>query len=160
MQMSLILQNRQKELPLEKETRALLRQAAKMTLTRAGQLPFRKAEISLLLTDNDDIKELNHKYRAIDKATDVLSFPLVEDWTAFMTQAENDETVLLGDIIISGEKAIEQAKEYRHSWERELAFLFVHGLLHLLGYDHLEKKDEEIMCKMQEEILAELGLVR
>lgn len=103
---------------------------------------------------------MNASYRKIDLPTDVLSFPLVEDWSLALAPAASGEPLLLGDIIISVEKAMEQAEEFQHSGERELSFLFVHGLLHLLGYDHLEKKDEEIMCALQEEILVESGQAR
>ena len=107
------------------------------------------ASFNVILTDNEKLKELNTKYRNIEKETDVISFAL-ED--------EKEEEIIsnkrvLGDIYISVEKAREQSVEYGHTLKRELSFLAVHGLLHLLGYDHIEKKDEEKMFKKQELIL-------
>ncbi|MDR1753466.1 MAG: rRNA maturation RNase YbeY [Eubacterium sp.] len=108
-------------------------------------------EISVLLIDNKKIKDYNKNFRGIDKITDVLSFPM---------GGHNIETgyFMLGDVVISVEKAVEQAKEYGHSIEREMAFLMIHSTLHLLGYDHLKDKDEKIMRKKQTEILNGLGL--
>ena len=109
----------------------------------------KNASFNVILTDNEKLKELNTKYRNIEKETDVISFAL-ED--------EKEEEIIsnkrvLGDIYISVEKAREQSVEYGHTLKRELSFLAVHGLLHLLGYDHIEKKDEEKMFKKQELIL-------
>lgn len=103
---------------------------------------------TVILVDNTYIKELNKKYRNIDKETDVISFALCDE------KNENpDGVIMLGDIYISVDKAIAQSKEYQHSLIRELCFLSVHGLLHLLGFDHMKKEDEEIMFKEQELIL-------
>jgi len=122
-------------------------------------------EVSISFVDNDEIKELNRQYRNIDATTDVLSFPLLE----FDRKSNNepvikdvliDTEISLGDIVISTEKVIEQAKEYGHSQDRELAFLLVHGMLHLLGYDHIQESDEKIMFKKQEEILNLLNIKR
>ncbi len=122
-------------------------------------------EVSISFVDNVEIKELNRQYRSIDAPTDVLSFPLLE----FDRKSNNepvikdvliDTEISLGDIVISTEKVIEQAKEYGHSQDRELAFLLVHGMLHLLGYDHIQESDEKIMFKKQEEILNLLNIKR
>jgi len=116
-----------------------------------------------LLVDNETIRELNREYRDKDSATDVLSFPLEED------QEENGEPEviggpterMLGDIVVSVERAVEQAGEYGHSIERELAFLAVHGLLHLLGYDHEKSATgKEIMQAEEKRLLSELGISR
>jgi len=109
------------------------------------------AVFNIILIDNGTIKEINKKYRNIDKETDVISFALEDDKTESMSEKQR----VLGDIYISVDKAIEQAKEYGHSLTREISFLAVHGLLHLLGYDHMNKKDEEIMFAKQELILGE-----
>lgn len=101
-------------------------------------------ELSLILINNNEIHKMNKEYRSIDRPTDVLSF-------------ESDEEDYIGDIFISIEKVVEQAIEYNHSTNREFAFLLVHGILHLLGYDHMIKEDEEIMFKKQDEIMKELG---
>jgi len=122
-------------------------------------------EVSISFVDNNEIKELNRQYRNIDAPTDVLSFPLLE----FERNGNNepvikdvliDAEISFGDIVISTEKVTEQAKEYGHSQERELAFLLVHGMLHLLGYDHIQESDEKIMFKKQEEILNLLNIKR
>ena len=108
-------------------------------------------EISVTFTDNENIRELNREYRDIDRETDVLSFPM-ED--------EGDD-VVLGDVVISLEKAREQAEEYGHSIEREISFLCVHSCLHLLGYDHeTGEEDEKEMFRRQEEILNKIGQKR
>ncbi len=107
------------------------------------------ASFSVILTDNKNIHNLNKKYRNIDKETDVISFALEDE----NKEDFNLKNRSLGDIYISVEKAIAQSKEYKHSRTRELSFLAVHGLLHLLGYDHMNKKDEKIMFKKQELIL-------
>ncbi len=115
-------------------------------------------EISVTIVDNKTIHQINKKHRNIDRPTDVLSFPLID----FNKESipNNSQVVYLGDIIISIEKAIEQANEYGHSLDREIGFLTAHSMLHLLGYDHIEKDEEEIMFKKQEEILENLNLRR
>lgn len=121
-------------------------------------------EINLIFTDNEEIKELNRENRGIDKETDVLSFPMLDCLDGKVTVNPYDlfgGVLLLGDIVISAERAKYQAEEYGHSLKRELGFLAVHSVLHLLGYDHEKgKEDEEIMFKKQEEILEKIGLVR
>lgn len=113
-----------------------------------------RAEVSVTLCDNERIHELNREYRGVDRATDVLSFPLFDD------EVEGEECAL-GDIVISLEKAQAQAEEYGHSFEREVAFLCVHSVLHLLGYDHEEGKAEESeMFDKQKKILSSMGLER
>ena len=123
------------------------------------------AEISITLTDNENIRELNREHRGIDKETDVLSFPMVdfdEDGTSSDTDFDwSGEFLMLGDIVISLERAEFQAEEFGHSFIREIAFLTAHSMLHLLGYDHEEShEDDEIMCQKQEEILNNLGITR
>lgn len=119
-----------------------------------------KAEISLLLVDNEKIKEINNQYRNIDLATDVLSFPMYNDKFELYDEAEDDDIILLGDIVISVDKAIEQSKEYNHSFNREFGYLLIHSLMHLLGYDHMNEDDKNIMRKREEEILNLLSLTR
>lgn len=111
--------------------------------------------VSIVLTDNKYIHEINKTYRNVDRETDVISF-------AFMDNDENIKSDItdLGEIYISLEKAHSQAEEYNHSFEREICFLLVHGLLHLLGYDHMNEKDEKEMFGLQEEILSSLGVER
>ncbi len=109
----------------------------------------KSAVFNIILTNNSSIKELNNKYRNIDKETDVISFALEDDKSEKIASNKR----VLGDIYISVEKAISQAKEYNHSLTREISFLAVHGLLHLLGYDHMNKSDEKVMFGKQELIL-------
>lgn len=116
-----------------------------------------RCEISISIVTNEEIQKLNKEFRNIDKATDVLSFPqLTFEEEEIADVNENDE-IILGDIIISIEKAKEQAEEYGHSLEREVAFLTVHSMLHLMGYDHMEQEEEKEMFQKQEEILQQAG---
>ncbi|GAB3795389.1 rRNA maturation RNase YbeY [Virgibacillus kimchii] len=119
-----------------------------------------EAEISINFVDNNEIKELNRNYRQKDEPTDVISFAMQEMVEGELEIVGEEIPLTLGDIVISVDKAVEQASEYNHSLERELCFLAVHGFLHLLGYDHINKKDEEIMFKRQEEILGGFGIER
>ena len=110
---------------------------------------------NVIIVDNNKIHEINKEYRNIDRETDVISFALEDDKTI------NDSHIrVLGDIYISIDKAKSQAEEYGHSLKRELCFLTTHGFLHLLGYDHMKKEDEEIMFPLQEKILEEYGVSR
>ena len=111
--------------------------------------------ISVTLVDNEYIHEINRNYRHIDRPTDVISFAFLDDNPNRDKMFQSKEMVVLGEIYISIDKAKEQASAYGHSLERELNFLFVHGLLHLLGYDHMNENDEKIMFALQEEILKE-----
>ena len=112
-------------------------------------------EFNIIIVDNKKIHEINREYRHIDKPTDVISFAL-EDDESFPVL----ETRMLGDIYISLDKVYEQSEAYGHSFFRELAFLTVHGLLHLLGYDHMELEDEKEMFIRQELILNEAGITK
>lgn len=121
------------------------------------------SEVSVTITDDIRIHEINLETRGIDKPTDVLSFPMLEfDENGDIINSDFDmdeDLLMLGDIVISAERAKAQAEEYGHSFERELAFLTVHSMLHLLGYDHLtSEEDERIMFGKQEEILINIGL--
>jgi len=109
---------------------------------------------NVIIVDNPYIHNLNKEYRGIDRETDVISFALEDDKTF------NPEIRVLGDVYISIDKAISQSEEYGHSLLRELCFLAVHGMLHLLGYDHMKKEEEEVMFGLQEEILDEMGIKR
>lgn len=121
----------------------------------------KESEVCVSVVHNDRIQELNRDYRNQDRPTDVLSFALTEqgDGEIEIIGGESLPNVL-GDIVISIDKAKEQAEAYGHSFERELAFLTVHGFLHLLGYDHMTEEDEKIMFQKQEEILNAYGLQR
>ena len=109
--------------------------------------------LSVTFVDNAFIHKMNKEYRHIDRPTDVISFAFLDGEKDKEQLLKKKGPVSLGDIYISVEKAQEQAKEYGHSLKRELSFLFVHGLLHLLGYDHMTEEDEKVMFKLQDEIL-------
>ena len=112
-------------------------------------------EFNIIIVDNEEIRKINKEYRGIDRETDVISFALEDDKTFNF-----DDYRMLGDIYISIDKTKEQQASFGHSFKRELSFLAVHGLLHLLGYDHMEKDDEEKMFKKQDEILSRYGIER
>ena len=109
--------------------------------------------VSVSFVDNTFIHQLNRDYRKIDRPTDVISFAFLDGESDREAQLNGGGIVCLGDIYISIDKAKEQAEEYGHSLNRELSFLFVHGLLHLLGYDHMTPEDEKVMFALQDEIL-------
>ena len=111
---------------------------------------------NLIIVDNSYIHNLNKEYRGIDRETDVITFALEDEDTLII----GDNERILGDIYISIDKARSQAKEYNHSFLRELSFLAVHGFYHLLGYDHMTKEDEEVMFRKQEEVLESYGIRR
>lgn len=110
---------------------------------------------NVIIVNNDKIHELNKEYRGIDRPTDVISFALEDDHTF-----NRSDIRILGDIYISIDKVRSQALEYQHSFKRELYFLAIHGLLHLLGYDHMNKEDEKVMFSKQEEVLSRYGIER
>ena len=114
-----------------------------------------EAQVSILITDDDEIHRINLEQRQIDRPTDVLSFPMVN----YETPGDSGE-LLLGDIVISADKVAAQAEEYGHSRRREYAFLIAHSMLHLMGYDHMTPEDAAEMERLQEEILQQLGISR
>ena len=121
-----------------------------------------KLMITITLTNAENIKEINKQYRNIDKTTDVLSFPMFEK-DELENKIKNrlfEHEDVLGDIIISIPKVEEQAKEYGHSFERELSYMVVHGFYHLMGYDHIKEEDKEKMRPKEEYVLNELGITR
>ncbi|KEF38146.1 putative rRNA maturation factor YbeY [Schinkia azotoformans MEV2011] len=118
------------------------------------------AELSVTFVNNEEIQEINRTYRMKDQPTDVISFAMEEMGEGEIAITGEDLPTILGDIIISIPRTIEQANEYNHSFMRELGFLSIHGFLHLLGYDHMEKEDEQIMFAKQKELLDEYGLHR
>jgi probable rRNA maturation factor len=121
-------------------------------------------EVSVVLCDNEQIRELNKNYRGIDESTDVLSFPQEEmgegEEVVLQVSSDSAEPVLLGDVVISLEKAVEQSQAYGHGLEREVGYLLAHGLLHLLGMDHSNEEDRARMREKEEQILAQVQLSR
>ena len=130
----------------------MVRRVAATALENLGGLE--EAELSIVLTDDSAIRELNQSYRGVDRPTDVLSFSQREG------EDGNISPEILGDVVVSLDRAHEQAREYGHSFERELGFLVVHGILHLLGWDHEMPDDEARMMAKTEEILEGIGLIR
>lgn len=202
--MNVLITNEQDKIQAGQDIEELVRSAVAASLEYMGV--DRDAEISVLFTDNENIRELNREHRGIDRATDVLSFPMyefdkdgemIDEYRGYGLDNENDiddesgaddssdknglgyksdeyyaydeneeygdqfeDELCLGDIVISLERAAEQAKEYGHSFEREVAFLTVHSMLHLLGYDHMTPEDEEEMFGHQKKIMEKLGISR
>ena len=141
-----------------------------MTALDYAKCPY-EINVNVLITDNDTIKGINKEYRNIDSATDVLSFPMIEypaagDFTFLESEAEYDYfdpesgELLLGDIIISGDRVISQSKEYGHTAKREFAFLVAHSMFHLFGYDHMSEEEAKEMEQKQEDVLKLLKITR
>ena len=157
--MSVLIDNRQEEIKVDEALEAFVVQVVEEVI--AYEQCEEEFEVSISFVNNQEMRSLNKEYRNIGKETDVLSFPLVEFIEEELNTEDEDaeyieEEIALGDIVISMEKALEQSKEYGHSFNRELAFLLVHGMLHLLGYDHDEEASEGEMFDKQEEILKNM----
>ncbi len=147
--------NNQKVIKIPAEWRSLIRRACKEALTLEGLL-F-DAEINVTFVDDEEIRTINNDFRSIDASTDVLSFPLCEGGE-FEFNPENG-CAMLGDVVISVEHALNQADLYGHGVDREVAFLTVHSVLHLLGYDHVNSEEERLeMRKREEAVLNKMGL--
>ena len=119
------------------------------------KLELEKCEFNIIIVDNEKIHEINREYRNVDRETDVISFAMEDNM-----DIEYDDFRLLGDIYISIDKCYSQAMEYGHSRVREICFLATHGILHLLGYDHMVEEDKKIMRALEEEILNEYDIKR
>lgn len=145
----------QNKVKLPTGTKPLIRKACNTTLKLEG---FKdKAEVDVTIVDDDVIKEMNNQFRNIDSSTDVLSFPLGENGVYDINPETN--ALMLGDVVISAEHAVAQADLYGHGIEREVAFLTVHSMLHLLGYDHVNGGEEQAIMRQKEELVLEkLGL--
>lgn len=150
-----VINDMQDKIKVDQELKELIKKAIELTLDLEKADP--KAEVSVALVDNAYIHELNKIYRGKDAPTDVLSFPLGDE--SFVGENEEIEH-LLGDIVVSLEKAEEQAKIYGHSFIREVIYLIVHGTLHLLGYDHENEEERKVMREKEERTLRALGLPR
>lgn len=150
-----IIDNKQKEVKIPTGLRMLIRRCCNAVL-RLEKFPY-PAEISVTFVNNEQIRELNHQYREKDVPTDVLSFPMGENGQ----YDENHDTgaKILGDIVLSMEKAVEQADRYGHSLEREVGYLCAHSMLHLLGYDHEQGGLDRVrMREKEEQVMTQLGL--
>lgn len=153
--MEILIQNRQNKVEWPAELEKLLEQAAEEVLTTEGY--SLTGELGIALVDDEEIREYNRAYRGVDSPTDVLSFSQSEGDGPYESPTGE---YLLGDIVISLERAVQQAEEYGHSLARELTYLLVHGLYHLLGYDHDTPEGKEKMRVREEMVLARLGLER
>lgn len=165
----IFLDNRQDKIEMTEDLENKIEDIIEYTLKEEGvNIPF---EISIIFIDNKEIRKINKEQRDIDKATDVLSFPMLdyEDGKIFKEMYLdyefdfcdlNEGNLVLGDMALSLEKAAEQAEEYGHSFIREVMYLVVHSILHLLGYDHMEEKDKVLMRKREEEILNKFNINR
>ncbi|HZK00441.1 MAG TPA: rRNA maturation RNase YbeY [Tissierellaceae bacterium] len=148
--MEFYIDNRQSLIEVNEEISNLLEKVLKESLLVEGiGLEY---EISISLVNNDEIRELNREYRGLDRETDVLSFPMEDDFSQGLA--------LLGDIIISVEKALEQSIEFGHSLERELAYLACHSMFHLMGYDHMEEDEKEEMRKKEKQVMKNLEIFK
>lgn len=153
-----IITNLQNKIEVSKELESLIAKvinAALLAENVSGDV-----EVSIVLVDDEYIQNLNKNYRSIDAPTDVLSFAMRESVDESDIIFECDEEELLGDVVISLERARSQAEEYGHSIEREVGFLVTHGILHLLGYDHETESERAVMRNKEEKILESIGLTR
>lgn len=139
----------------DERTADTMRRAAELCLAHEGIDP-QNVSLSVTTVGKDEIRELNRDYRGVDSVTDVLSFPQYEEDEL----PENVEEIAIGDVIICEDKAREQAEEFGHSYERELIYLFVHSVFHLLGYDHMEEEDKSEMRAAEESVMEQLGILR
>ncbi len=158
--MNIIISNEQSKMEFSSEHEKLIRAAINEVIS---EMPFSADfEVSVVITDDEGIHSINLEHRGIDSATDVLSFPMLEyeKEGILAEKVFENEICPLGDIVISAETAMRQAKEYGHSLEREISFLTVHSMLHLFGYDHEDEEDRIIMRQKEEYILKKIGLVR
>ncbi|MDO4392840.1 MAG: rRNA maturation RNase YbeY [Bacillota bacterium] len=140
---------------VSKELMDTFLEASELCVSKEGMDPS-NMEISLTFVDGDSIREINRMYRDVDSVTDVLSFPMIEDFNDII----EGEEILLGDVVINMDKVKEQAEEFGHSLQREAVYLFVHSVCHLLGYDHMEEEDKVEMRAREEEIMKLLELER
>ncbi len=161
MKTDVFFENTQDKLEVGESLQELIKNVADTALEYEGF--NKKSEISVLFVDNEQIREINNDFRKIDSATDVLSFPMLKFDGTRVIEGVGDSylgTVVLGDIVISLERAEAQAEEYGHSYEREIGFLVCHSVLHLLGYDHESDDERVVMREKEEAILEKIGLVR
>lgn len=149
--MEIYIDNRQDKIDISEEINEIIEKVIKEVLVYENQ--SLDCEVSISFVDNAEIRELNKDYRGIDRETDVLSFPMDDEFTF-------EGPVLLGDVIISLEKALEQSEEFGHSINREIAYLTAHSMLHLLGYDHMDEEEKSLMRGKEKEIMRKLKIFK
>lgn len=143
------------EFQLEKELLDKMEEGAELCVSEEG-IDTDYVEISLTLVDAEEIRQLNRDYRNVDKVTDVLSFPQFDD----LNELPEEEEILLGDVVICRQQAEAQAEEFGHSVEREMVYLFVHSVCHLLGYDHMEEDEKAEMRAKEESVMERIQVMR
>lgn len=149
--MKVYIDNRQDTQEIDEKTIDLLKDVIEKCLVVEGRdLNY---EISLSFVTNEEIKNLNKEYRNVDAVTDVLSFPMEEDSNGFYTP-------MLGDIVISTDRAFQQSREYGHSFSREISYLTAHSMFHLMGYDHETEEEKKIMRAKEKEVMRSLGIFK
>jgi probable rRNA maturation factor len=149
--MKVYIDNRQDTQEIDEKTIDLLKDVIEKCLVVEGRdLNY---EISLSFVTNEEIKNLNKEYRNVDAVTDVLSFPMEEDSNGFYIP-------MLGDIVISTDRAFQQSKEYGHSFSREISYLTAHSMFHLMGYDHETEEEKKIMRAKEKEVMRSLGIFK
>lgn len=150
--MEVVIDNSQEKIRINESINELIEKVVMECLTLEGKgLDY---EISVTFVDDEEIRELNKEYRNVDKSTDVLSFPLEEN------EFDIPGNTLLGDIIISAETAKRQSEEYGHSLEREIAYLAAHSMFHLMGYDHMEEVEKQVMRDKEKKVMLSLGIFK
>ncbi len=149
--MEIYIDNRQDKVKIGDEISEVIEKVVHEVLIFEGE--SLDCEVSVSFVDKEEIRELNREYRGIDKETDVLSFPMEDEFFI-------EGPILLGDIIISLEKALEQSEDFGHSLYREIAYLTAHSMLHLLGYDHMEDEEKSIMREKEKEIMKSLKIFK
>lgn len=165
----IFIDNRQNKIEVDNELEASLNQVIEYALKE--EKVNQDYEVSIIFVDNEEIKQLNSEFRNIQRETDVLSFPMLEYpphnvfKEVYLNHKFDDSyfdegKLVLGDIAISLEKALEQSKEFGHSFYREACYLTIHSILHLLGYDHIEDDDKVVMRSREEEILSKFNINR
>ncbi|MBU3090725.1 rRNA maturation RNase YbeY [Clostridium sp. CM028] len=165
----IFIDNRQNKIEVSSELETVIKNVIEYTLKE--EKLFIDNEVSVIFIDNEEIRKINLEHRGIDKITDVLSFPMLHypENKVFKDVYVNyefdqsdlyDERLVIGDVALSLEKAKQQSEEFRHSFTRECAYLTVHSILHLLGYDHMEEDPKDIMRKREEEILNNFKISR
>lgn len=148
--MNIYIDNRQDLIDIDERLEALIEKVVRECLLIEDE--DIDSELSISFVDNKEIRELNRDYRSKDEATDVLSFPIEDDFPMPLP--------ILGDIVISSEKVLEQAEEFNHSEDREISYLIAHSMFHLMGYDHLDEDEKKLMRQREKQALGNLGIDR
>jgi len=154
--MEIYFDNRQNKVDIDREIEESIEKTIELVLVLENRnLDY---EVSVSFVDNNEIRLLNKQFRDKDVATDVLSFPMEDEWSD--EEFLEEENAVLGDIVISCERAFEQSKEFDHSYKREILYLTAHSMLHLLGYDHMDSKEKDIMRSKEKMIMKKMEIFK